>query len=58
MIVNKRSLREAEEADLEDWKSMTPAERLDVLQHLREFYYEFKSDFIFVRNCRPAIRYH
>jgi hypothetical protein len=44
MIVNKRSLREAEEADLEDWKSMTPGERLDVLQLLRELYYEFKNE--------------
>jgi predicted Fe-S protein YdhL (DUF1289 family) len=44
MTVNKRSLREAEEADLEDWKSMTPGERLDVLQLLRELYYEFKNE--------------
>jgi len=44
MIVNKRSLREAEEADLEDWKSMTPGERLDVLQLLRELCYEFKNE--------------
>jgi predicted Fe-S protein YdhL (DUF1289 family) len=44
MIVNKRSLREAEEANLEDWKSMTPGERLDVLQLLRELYYEFKNE--------------
>jgi predicted solute-binding protein len=44
MTVNKRSLREAEEADLEDWKSMTPGERLDVLQYLRELYYEFKNE--------------
>ncbi|MFZ3137808.1 MAG: hypothetical protein WA126_10515, partial [Thermodesulfovibrionales bacterium] len=44
MTVNKRSLREAEEADLEDWKSMTPGERLDILQLLRELYYEFKNE--------------
>jgi predicted Fe-S protein YdhL (DUF1289 family) len=44
MTVNKRSLREAEEANLEDWKSMTPGERLDVLQLLRELYYEFKNE--------------
>ena len=44
MTVNNRALRAAEEANLEDWKSMTPGERLDVLQLLRELYYEFKNE--------------
>jgi hypothetical protein len=44
MTVIKRSLREAEEADLEDWRSMTPAERLDLVQRLRDLYYEFKNE--------------
>jgi predicted solute-binding protein len=44
MIVRKRSLHEAEEADLEEWRSMTPEERLDLVQYLREIYYEFKNE--------------
>ena len=44
VIVKKRPLREAEEADVEDWKSMTPEERLDLVQYLREIYYEFKNE--------------
>ena len=44
MKVKKRPLHEAEEADVEDWKSMTPEERLDLVQYLREIYYEFKNE--------------
>ncbi|OGD10821.1 MAG: hypothetical protein A2Y86_03520 [Candidatus Aminicenantes bacterium RBG_13_62_12] len=44
MSVRKYSFPEAEEADLKEWKSMTPAERLDLLQHLREMYYGFKNE--------------
>lgn len=44
MNIRKRSLREAEQADIEEWRSMTPAERLDLVQHLREIYYGFKNE--------------
>jgi hypothetical protein len=44
MSISKRSLREAEQADIEEWRSMTPAERLDLVQHLREIYYGFKNE--------------
>jgi hypothetical protein len=44
MIVKKLSVKEAEEADLQDWRSMTPAERLDLVQLLRDLYYEFKNE--------------
>lgn len=44
MVIHKRSFREAEAADEEEWKSMTPDERLDLVQYLREIYYEFKNE--------------
>jgi hypothetical protein len=44
MIVVKRSIEEAAEADLRELKSMTPAERLDLVQRLRDLYYEFKNE--------------
>jgi hypothetical protein len=44
MTVNKLSFKEAEEADFQDWRSMTPAERLDLVQVLRDLYYEFKNE--------------
>ena len=44
MTVKKLSLKEAEDADLQEWRSMTPAERLDLVQRLRDLYYEFKNE--------------
>ena len=44
MIVRKYSLLEAEEADTQEWRSMTPEERLDLLQHLRDLYYGYKNE--------------
>jgi predicted Fe-S protein YdhL (DUF1289 family) len=39
-----RSFTEAEERDIQQYKSMTPEERLDILQRLREEYYIFKNE--------------
>ena len=39
-----RSFKEAEERDICQYKSMTPEERLDILQRLREEYYIFKNE--------------
>ncbi|MDH4270738.1 MAG: hypothetical protein OEW18_02045 [Candidatus Aminicenantes bacterium] len=44
MTVKKLSLKEAEEADYQDWRSMTPVERLDLVQCLRDLYFEFKNE--------------
>ena len=44
MTIVKRSLEEAAEADILEWQSMTPAERLDLVQRLRDLYYEFKNE--------------
>ena len=44
MIVVKHSIEEAAEADLRELKSMTPAERLDLVQRLRDLYYVFKNE--------------
>ena len=43
-ILKKVSLKEADKLDIEFWKSKTPEERLDILQYLREIYYEFKNE--------------
>jgi len=43
-VSKKVSLKEADKLDIEFWKSKTPEERLDVLQYLREIYYEFKNE--------------
>ncbi|MCP5103908.1 MAG: hypothetical protein GY950_11040 [bacterium] len=39
-----RSFEEAEEWDIQQYRSMTPEQRLDILQHLREEYYKFKNE--------------
>ena len=39
-----RSFEEAEEWDIQQNLSMTPEERLDILQRLREEYYRFKNE--------------
>ena len=44
MTIVKRSLEEAAEADSREWRAMTPAERLDLVQRLRDLYYEFKNE--------------
>ena len=43
-VLKKVSLKEADKLDIEFWKSKTPEEKLDILQHLREIYYEFKNE--------------
>ncbi len=37
-------LSEADTLDIAYWRKKTPAERLDVLQALREEYYTFKNE--------------
>ena len=39
-----KSFKEAEEWDLQQYRAMTPEERLDILQRLREEYYTFKNE--------------
>ena len=39
-----RSFEEAEQWDVQQYLTMTPEERLDLLQHLREQYYIFKNE--------------
>jgi hypothetical protein len=39
-----KSFEEAEQWDIEQNISMTPEERLDILQRLREEYYIFKNE--------------
>jgi hypothetical protein len=44
-VVNiARSFEEAEEWDRQQYETMTPEERLDILQVLREQYYIFKNE--------------
>ncbi len=43
-VLKKVSLKEADKLDIEFWKSKTPEEKLDILQYLREIYYEFKNE--------------
>jgi hypothetical protein len=38
------SFQEAEELDIQYWKTATPEEKLDTLQALRDIYYEFKNE--------------
>jgi hypothetical protein len=39
-----KSFEEAEQWDIEQYMSMTPEQRLDLLQQLREQYYIFKNE--------------
>ena len=39
-----RSFEEAEQWDMQQYMAMTPEERLDLLQQLREQYYIFKNE--------------
>jgi len=40
----KVTFQEAEELDIQYWKTSTPEEKLDTLQVLREIYYTFKNE--------------
>ncbi len=42
--IKKVSFKEAELSDNEYWKSKSPEEKLDMLQYLREIFYEFKNE--------------
>lgn len=44
VIRRTKSFKEAEEWDIQHYRSMTPEERLDILQRLREEYYSFKNE--------------
>lgn len=37
------SIKDAEKFDLKYWFSMSPTERLDTIQYLRELYYKIKG---------------
>ncbi len=37
-------MAEADQRDIEYWKTKTPEERLDMVQYLREEYYKFKNE--------------
>jgi hypothetical protein len=43
-VVKKIPRKDAENLDIEYWKSRTPEEKLDNLQYLRELYYELKNE--------------
>jgi hypothetical protein len=43
-VTKKVSLKDAENLDIEYWKSRTPEEKLDTLQYLRELYYELTNE--------------
>jgi len=43
-ITRKITFKDAERLDIEYWKSCTPEEKLDILQYLRELYYDFKNE--------------
>lgn len=42
--VKKLSFKEYERSDLKYWRTKTPEEKLDALQHLRELYYDLKNE--------------
>ena len=42
--IEKLSFKEAELSDLQYWRTKTPEEKLDALQHLRELYYDLKNE--------------
>ncbi len=42
--LRKLSFEEAEKEDIAYWKSKTPEEKLDALQHLREIYYDLNNE--------------
>ena len=42
--LKKLTLEEAEQSDIQYWKSRSPEEKLDTLQYLREIYYSVKNE--------------
>ncbi len=44
VIKISKSFKEAEEWDIEQAMSMTPEERLDIVQYLRERYYKMRNE--------------
>jgi len=42
--VTKLSKIQAEQRDIEEWSNATPAEKLDLVQFLRDQYYEYKNE--------------
>ena len=42
--VRKIRLKEADKLDIQYWKNKSSEEKLDVLQCLREVYFEFKNE--------------
>ncbi len=44
VIKISKSFKEAEEWDIEQAMSMTPEERLDIVQYLRERYYKMRKE--------------
>jgi len=43
-ITRKITFKDAKRLDIEYWKSCTPEEKLDILQYLRDLYYDFKNE--------------
>jgi predicted solute-binding protein len=42
--VRKLHLKDGDELDIQYWKNKSPEEKLDILQYLREVYFEFKNE--------------
>lgn len=42
--LRKLTFEEAEKKDILYWKSKTPEEKLDALQHLREIHYDLSNE--------------
>ena len=42
--VRKAHLKDGDELDIQYWKSKSPEEKLDILQYLRDVYFEFKNE--------------
>ena len=43
-FLRKMTIEEAERDDIALWKSMSPEDKLDELQRLRELYYELNNE--------------
>lgn len=44
IFLRKMSIEEAEHNDFSLWRSMSPEDKLDELQRLRELYYELNNE--------------
>ena len=42
--VRKINLKDADQYDIDYWKSQSPEEKLDIVQSLREIYYVFRNE--------------